>query len=59
MNQILAGLGCLVVGIVMLIFHYSTSRGQRENTALQTPYLRNGGVGFIIFGLYYLLRYYM
>jgi hypothetical protein len=57
MNQILAGSTMIALGAVMLVI-YNRSIKAQENTAFQTPYLRNAGVGFILFGLYFLAKYY-
>jgi hypothetical protein len=58
MNQLSAGGIMIVLGIVLLVF-YNKDMAQKENTRLQTPYLKNGGIGFLLFGLYYLARYFM
>ena len=57
MNQILSGITMIVVGSVMLVI-YNRSVKAQENTAFQTPYLKNGGVGFILIGLYFLGKYF-
>ncbi len=59
MNQLFAGGTMIVVGVVLLVFYNNASRAQNENTTFQTPYLKNGGIGFLLFGLYYLFRYLM
>jgi hypothetical protein len=59
MNQLFAGGTMIVVGVVLLVISINASKTQKENTALQTPYLKNGGIGFLLFGLYYLTRYFI
>lgn len=57
MNQLFAGAAMIVMGIVLLITYNRAARTQKENTTFQAPYLKNGGIGFLLFGLYYLVRY--
>ena len=58
MNQLFAGGAMIVMGVVLLLVYYRAARSQKENTTFQTPYMKNGGIGFLLFGLYYLLRYF-
>lgn len=58
MNQLFAGAAMIVMGIVLLVVYNRAAKAQKENTTFQTPYLKNGGIGFLLFGLYYLLRYF-
>lgn len=58
MNQLFSGCTFIALGIVLLIVHNRATTTQRENTAFQSPYLKNGGIGFLFFGLYYLGRYF-
>jgi hypothetical protein len=44
---------------VLLVVYNNAARTQKENTIFQTPYLKNGGIGFILFGFYYLMKYFM
>jgi hypothetical protein len=50
MNEFWAGPSIIVVGIALLIFHHR-SKFLKENTALEIPYLKNAGIGFIAMGL--------
>jgi hypothetical protein len=59
MNQLLAGATLLILGIVLLIFHSRNTKQQKGTTSFETPYLKNGGTGFILFGLYFLIRYFV
>ena len=59
MNQLLAGITLIVLGVVLLIVSAKSARTRQENATTQTPYLKNGGIGFVLFGLYYLLRYFI
>ena len=57
MNQLFAGAAMIVLGGVMLVI-YNRSVKTHENTAFQTPYLKNAGVGLILCGLYFLAKYF-
>jgi hypothetical protein len=46
MNQLFAGATFIVLGIILLIIFNKAQKNQRESTALQAPYLKNGGIGF-------------
>lgn len=59
MSQLFAGFTFIVLGIVLLVISIRSTKTQKENTIFQTPYLKNGGMGFLLFGLYYLARYFM
>ena len=59
MNQLLSGFTMIVVGVVLLIVYKRAAKNQREDTALKAPYLKNGGIGFLFFGFYYLVRYFL
>lgn len=58
MSQLFAGFTFIVLGIVLLVIYNKATKSQKENTTFQTPYLKNGGIGFLLFGLYFLVRYF-
>jgi hypothetical protein len=59
MNQILSGSVFIVLGITLLIMFNRAKKTERESTALQKPYLKNAGIAFILFGIYYLSKYFV
>jgi hypothetical protein len=56
MTQLVAGSTFIVLGIILLVIYSKATKSQKENTTSQTPYLKNGGIGFLLFGLYFLVR---
>lgn len=55
--RILLGLLMMALGGILLIVHKSRTKSDKESTSLEKPYLRNAGIGFILFGIYYLVDY--
>jgi hypothetical protein len=58
MTQLFAGCTFIVLGTVLLVIYNKAIKTQKENTTFQTPYLKNGGIGFLLFGFYFLVRYF-
>jgi chromate transport protein ChrA len=58
MNQLYSGVTIIALGIVLLVVYNKKTKSQKENTTFQAPYLKNVGIGFILFGLYYLTKYF-
>lgn len=58
MNQLIGGFTFIISGSILLLIHARTTKAQKENTTFQTPYLKNGGIGFVLIGLYFLVRYF-
>jgi len=58
MNQLFSGITIIALGIVLLVVYNRKTKSQKENTTFQTPYVKNLGIGFILFGLYYLTKYF-
>lgn len=58
MNQLISGVTLLILGAVLLVFYSRNAKRQKEATTFETPYLKNGGIGFILFGIYFLIRYF-
>ena len=58
MNQLFSGFTIIALGIVLLVVYNKKTKSQKESTTFQTPYLKNAGIGFILFGLYYLTKYF-
>jgi hypothetical protein len=57
MLQLLIGFTMIALGAILLLIHFRSPKAQKENNAFEIPYLKNGGIGFVIFGIYYLIRY--
>jgi chromate transport protein ChrA len=58
MSQLFAGATFIVLGVVLLAIYNKASKSQKENTRFQTPYLKIGAIGFLLFGLYFLVKYF-
>jgi hypothetical protein len=56
MNQLFAGIALTVLGIILFVANYRATKSQNEN-AFQSPYMKNAGIGFVFFGIYFLLKY--
>jgi hypothetical protein len=59
MYHLISGATLIVLGIGLLIFYSWSARQQKERTAFEKPYLKNGGIGFILFGLYFISQYFV
>jgi hypothetical protein len=57
MNQLISGVTMIILGTILIVFYNRQSKKQPENSLFEKPYLKNGGMGFILFGIYYLLRF--
>jgi hypothetical protein len=57
MNQLFSGITFIVLGILLLLFYNKASQKQRESSFFEKPYLKNAGIGFILFGVYYIFMY--
>ena len=59
MNQLISGITLIVLGTVLILFYSSQAKKQSESPLFEKPYLKNGGIGFVLFGVYYLLRFFI
>jgi len=57
MNQLLSGLTMITGGIILIVFYNKQVKKQPDNSLFERPYLKNGGVGLIIFGILSLIRF--
>jgi hypothetical protein len=56
MNRLLTGIALTVLGIILLVANHRATKSQNES-AFQSPYMKNAGIGFVFFGVYFLLKY--
>jgi hypothetical protein len=49
----------IVLGTVIILIYNSQAKKRPESPYFEKPYLRNGGIGVVLFGVYYLLRYFV
>jgi hypothetical protein len=59
MNQFFSGLAMIMLGLILILFYNKQSKKQPDHALFEKPYLKNGGIGLILFGLYYLLRFFL
>lgn len=59
MNQLLVAGVFVILGIILLVVHHRKEKSKDEKAIGEIPYLRNAGYGFILFGIYYLVRFFM
>lgn len=56
MNQLISSMSLIVLGTVLILFYNSQVKKKPESPLFEKPYLKNGGIGLVLFGVYYLLR---
>ncbi len=59
MNQIYSGIALIIIGSTLLIVSSRMAKAGKEPSLSKQPYLRNGGLGFVFFGCYYLIKYFL
>ena len=58
MNQLYVGITLVVLGIILSVIRFKGAAEQPgESTTSGKPYLKNAGIGLILIGIYYLVRY--
>jgi hypothetical protein len=55
MHVLVVGLVLVVSGVILLVVQYLGSRS--EQGRFKSPYIKNVGFGFFLFGIYYLIKY--
>jgi len=56
MNLLIGGCLTFILGCILVIMHRNQVK-RKESYDLGKPYLRNLGIGFILFGIYNLVEY--
>ena len=59
MHQLMVGIAFMAMGIILIVVYRRMATKEKESSYFEKPYLKNGGIGMILFGIYYISKYLM